>query len=176
VTFSLSSVRDVFLVLVQMDLRHLREYAELGEQHLLDEKDDFQKEVDDAASSISEEDKQDYYDFRSDDYWKLADVFPNILRTSLFVTTYSLFEHRLNRLCQDYQRERGLPLSVTDLTGSGIARAQAYIKKVLSIKFPDNLAEWKSMLLFNKMRNAFVHNEGILKSEEGGAPLGAVRK
>ncbi len=159
---SLTSVRDVFYTLLEFELIHLKEYSETSEEHLIEEKQRFQDSIDEMAEKLSDEDKEDCYDFHSDEYWRLSEISPRIFRNSLLLTTYSLLEHRLMRLCLSYQRERKIALSVNDIQGKGIRKYQTYLKKVLLIEFPDQGNEWKDMLILNKIRNAIAHNDGIL--------------
>lgn len=158
---SLTSIRDVFYTLLEFDLAHLREYSETNEVQLLEEKLRFQKSVDEVAEKLSDADKELYYDFHSDEYWKIAEIFPSILRKSLFLIAYSLIEHRMTKLCLSYKRERKTVLSLKDIQGKGIQRCQVYMKKVLLIPFPDEGKEWKDIIVLNRIRNIVAHNDGI---------------
>lgn len=89
---------------------------------------------------------------------KLADYFPNLLRSSLFVTIYSTLENELNRLCRELSKEDGL--DVEDLRGSGIIRAGTFLSRVCRVDFPQESKEWKRLLEYNQLRNIIVHNNG----------------
>ena len=73
------------------------------------------KNVDERAAKMPEEQRADFLEWASDDFYRLGQDFPQILRRSLFVHAYSLFEHSLLRLA-DYHRDAfGLELSPSDL-------------------------------------------------------------
>jgi hypothetical protein len=90
---------------------------------------------------------------------QLEQYFPNLLRSSVFVTIYSAVENELNRLCRALKKEDGLELE--DLRGSGIQRACTYLTRVCRVDFPGDSPEWASLQDFNHLRNIIVHNNGI---------------
>lgn len=89
---------------------------------------------------------------------KLAGYFPNLLRSSLFVTIYSTLENELNSLCRELSKEDGL--DVEDLRGNGIIRAGTFLSRVCRVDFPQESKEWKRLLEYNQLRNIIVHNNG----------------
>jgi hypothetical protein len=49
----------------------------------------------------------------------------------------------------------------TDLNGKGLERAAAYLKGY--VKFPSESATWREIKSIQKIRNAIVHSEGLIK-------------
>jgi hypothetical protein len=113
-----------------------------------------------AEASISDEEIDDYFDFYIDDYTNFSDTFPDIHRKSLFITLYSYFENQLISICNEQQEIKNSSISISDLRGNGIEKAQKYFKKVLSIEFPDSTKEWVLLKKYNSIRNCIVHNQG----------------
>jgi len=91
---------------------------------------------------------------------KMEEYFPNLLRSSLFVTIYSMLENELNRLCYKLSKRDGL--TVDDLRGNGIIRASTFLIKVCRVDFPEDSPEWKLLRQYNQLRNDVVHNNGIV--------------
>ena len=114
---------------------------------------------------MTEEDRQEYYEFASDKFYKLEETFPRILRYSFFVHIYSLLEHTLLRIADDVRQSRKLGLSPGDLKDDGITRAKTYLKKVAGIQFPDSTSEWQDILALNSLRNVIVHSGGYLAED-----------
>ncbi|MGI6366134.1 MAG: hypothetical protein ACOX2G_10500 [Bacillota bacterium] len=93
-----------------------------------------------------------------DERRKLEDYFPNLLRSSLFVTIYAAVENHLNRLCRRLAKGDGL--AVEDLRGNGIIRAGTFLSKVCRVDFPWDSEEWNQLKEYNQLRNILVHNDG----------------
>lgn len=144
---------------IEIDLSHLREYARLIEDLLKDKQKEFNSWVEEKASRLSEEQKEEFYEFYSDDHWELSEVYPNILRESLFVATLSLVEHELISLCKNLYRENKYNLALDEVVGNGIHKAKLYLNKVANV---GNNTQWNGILIFQKIRNFIVHNKGKL--------------
>ena len=114
-----------------------------------------------------------------DERRKLEEYFPNLLRSSLFVTIYATVENELNYLCR--QLAKGDGLDVEDLRGNGIIRASNYLTKVCRVDFPQDSEEWSQLKEYNQLRNILVHENGLDKGNhltalmESGSGLGQDR-
>jgi len=129
----------------------------------LDEKQkEFVEWLESEAMSMSAEQRSYLFDAHGDERWRLTEVFPQILWTSIFVTCNSLFEHELLRVCNFMSWEIENPVKPKDLTGKGISQAQAYLKIVAGIEFPDQGEPWGEILKLKRIRNSIVHNGGKL--------------
>ncbi|MEK5358143.1 hypothetical protein [Paenibacillus sp. FSL L8-0709] len=85
---------------------------------------------------------------------------PLILNHSLLISLFAFFENHLNLICSYLQKQSGIMISVTDIKGSGIKRAQTYLKKVIQIDFPDSTDEWMKIRNCIPIRNCIVHCGG----------------
>jgi hypothetical protein len=88
--------------------------------------------------------------------------FPQVLRSSLFVTCYTMLEVELEMLCQVLKSELRLRLVPSDLKGQGVKNSQAYIKKVAGLEFPDQSRAWVTIVSLADIRNVVVHMRGLL--------------
>lgn len=108
-------------------------------------------------------------DGMSDHDWDVegiyADTFPNLHRSSVFLTLCATFEHQLNVLCKHYQQERKLRVAFTDLKGRGVNRAEEYLTKVvgLTLDSRDSQATWKHLRDTYRVRNIIAHSDGRLE-------------
>lgn len=89
---------------------------------------------------------------------RLEDVFPNLLRVTLFIKCFSFLEVELFSLANKLKKELDLSLSINDLQGSSIRKAQNYLKNVANIEFPDNDESWHEIKKYNILRNYLVHD------------------
>lgn len=92
-------------------------------------------------------------------------TFPDFLRRSVFVTSYSMFESALDNYAHDLGRMKGLRLTPNDMNGRGITRSKTYLVKVMGIDLPETDA-WRELLALNKLRNCIVHNEARIEGSQ----------
>lgn len=145
---------------IRIGLDELSECSSSLESSMETEKKDLSNWIDKQLSKLTTEQKEEMADWYSDDYWKIAEVIPNILRSSLFVSYYSFLESRLLVICQHLKQDHNYKLDPDDLRDTGIFRAKTYLKKVAGIKFPDNTRSWNEIVSYNRIRNLIVHDEG----------------
>ena len=128
--------------------RHDEEIAQLGENL-----DPYQKQL------IGE--------FYGEDYFMVEEIFERQFRYSVLVTFYSILEGALNDLCNQMRHLKKLELKLDDLKGSGVERAELYLRKACLIDFPGKSGEWNEILELNKLRNCIVHTQGnILEAKK----------
>lgn len=121
--------------------------------------------IDQNAKSLTDEQKEDYYQFHSDDHYHYNITFPNIFRYSMLTYIYSMFEKYLNDLCIILKRQLNIKIDLKDINGNGIKRAELFLSKVIEIPFPHQNSEWQSIInIFSEIRNIVVHRNGELKS------------
>jgi hypothetical protein len=89
-------------------------------------------------------------------------IFPMILWKSLFLSAYFLLENSLEQICKNLKKSNSYNLTLKDISGNGIFRSSLYIKKVCNISKPFETQTWTEINDINKIRNVFVHSDGIL--------------
>jgi len=145
---------------VDIGLDSLRKYNDIVESHLESSLVGFECWADEQASEMGEEVREEFYEFHSDEYWRLTDVFPTILRSSLFVACYSLLEHELIGLCRYLYRQNGYARP-PDFRRAYIFEASTYLTDEAGMEFPDVSESWQIIkCYYNPIRNVIVHQRG----------------
>lgn len=155
---------------------NLRQCHGLVEDFLTKAASDFGKQVELQAAALPAEDRDEFYEFHSDQHWQLSTSFPETLRSSLFKTAYALLEDTLNDVCRWVQSRRSYAVSVLDMNGKGIKRAKLYLEKDAQVSFPARSQLWNQMVTLGKIRNIFAHAGGIVPSGDTGSPVRAFAK
>ena len=151
---------------LKMQFMELEECAESVENLLFNEIKNLTIRVEKNAATMSDEDKTAYFeDVASDEYFQLQESFPQTIRISLFVHSYSLFEHSLTKLTNRIYKDLNLELDPKELKDVGIIRAKTYLQKVAHVGFPENHPAWGEIIILNKIRNLYVHQDGFLPTE-----------
>ena len=145
---------------VDIGMDNLRQYNDILESHLESSLVDFERRVEEQASEMDEEDRNEFYEFHSSEYWRLSDVFPTTLRSSLFVACYSLLEHELTSLCRYLYRKNAYSDEPNFWRGI-IFEARDYSTNKACIEFPDVSESWQIIkCYYNPIRNVIVHQGG----------------
>jgi len=152
---------------VRNDLEEFKYHVSGVENYLSLEVKDLVNRHEQATENLTEDEKNEYYEFYSDDYWQLAEVFPQIQRKSELVGIYTVLEHNLNLLCSIYQRHTDSKVKLSDLKAQGIIdTARKYLVKVVGLDFPSDHRSWAEIKKIQRIRNLFVHNDGKLKGTD----------
>lgn len=147
------------------DLENIREHCDLMESSLKKELKNFSKRIDEHADKLSSDEKTELYEWYSDDYWRLADVFPNIQRSAMLIMAFSFFENQIKSLCKRLQPYASSNICLNDLRGHDVDQAKIYLKKIIKINFPNNDKNWEEITNFRDIRNLVVHNGGKPEKE-----------
>ncbi|MBQ4864578.1 hypothetical protein J8L98_23120 [Pseudoalteromonas sp. MMG013] len=81
-------------------------------------------------------------------------------RYSTVLAIYAYLEISLQKTCSDIENHLLLPISVTDLNGSGITRCVNYINKLTDINAKKPSNAWNKILKLNAVRNCIMHGTG----------------
>jgi hypothetical protein len=110
--------------------------------------------------------------------WDLKEIFeeyfPGLQRRSAFLTVWGFFEHELDKLCLQFQSEKGFGLTVSDLSGKGIDRSTSYLEKVAGLEGLKSSKEWNEIKTMQRMRNVIAHDNGRLRDHQGKPKSGVV--
>jgi hypothetical protein len=112
------------------------------------------------SNKLSEE--PEYSNPRHHPEIQFGSIFPDILWRTAFLHSYFRLESSLGQICKNLQKTEDYKLGLSDVTGGGIFRASLYLKKVCNINEPFKDNSWSKLNDFNKLRNIFVHGDGIV--------------
>lgn len=151
-------VRDWRTLFIDLQLDNMEGYLDFFEKAIKSKIKEFEENLEKKAINLSVDDKERFFEFHSDEYWKLADVIPYMTYTNFIISLYSYIEHELFNLCKDIRKEQDIKLSYEDVGGKGIYRAKLYLSKVADIEIEDK--HWNELVIIGKLRNKIVHNGG----------------
>jgi hypothetical protein len=129
-------------------------------QRLLDLEEDAKQQA-----AYSSEDGHPHRELEYE-HWAIQEEVPQVLRTSLFVQAYSLFERCMGLIAAASGERLGVRLSVRDLSGKGLQQSMTYLKKACGIQVPDQTLEWNTIKTLQRIRNVLVHKRGTLGPDD----------
>ena len=133
------------------------------------EKKAISERFDRDTKALSDEQKEEYYEWNSEDLFLIEDVFSQISLKSFIVILYSYIEDGLNTICNaEYsdrsrlQKKKGLDefkIKYIDIRGKGIYRAKLYLENVIGRDLKSDKKPWSEIVTLGKIRNAIVHED-----------------
>jgi len=153
---------------ISIDFDNIEQYCSMLNRTLEKEQIIFNENVQKAVGNMDENEKASFYEYRSDDHWRLHDVFPSFHWNSTFVTAYSLFEYHLNDICECLQDKSESKIKVKIIKGKGIERSKIYLSAIWNLHDCFNGENWSSIKDYALIRNRLVHNSGELNLDKNG--------
>ena len=123
--------------------------------------DDYLREK--IASKVGQKNDIENYDPTFNTENQFGHIFPNILWRTTFLHSYFLLESSLDQICKNVQESENHNLTLKDISGRGIQRASLYLRKVCKVTIPFETKNWIELQDFNKIRNLFVHSDGVVE-------------
>ncbi len=148
-------------------LNELEEYLKVTEKYLKKAKSDFETHLDEqrtklSTANLSPKELDEFNEFYGEVYWGYAETFPSILRSSFFVSAYSLLEDKMSIICRHLKKEQQIPISWSDLRGRTLDQFKLYSKLAgLELQYDDHT--WQEIKRYSKVRNCIVHNSGLIE-------------
>ncbi|OIN06172.1 hypothetical protein BFS86_19340 [Shewanella algae] len=150
---------------ILFELDSYMQHAVQVESLLNDEVKAFEDRYKNIAATMDQDQAEEYLEYMSDEYWELADKLPSIQRKSELISIYTLLENGLNQICSIYEYHLSNPVKLADLSSHGIIdKSKKYLEKVAQINFPSQTSDWEEIKKVQQIRNAFVHRDGLIKS------------
>jgi hypothetical protein len=132
---------------------------------LKNELEHFEKIVEAQAKAISDDsERNEFYEYQSNEYWKLNESFVRILRNSFLITIFSFMENRIDAICDKLQKKHRMQISWRDLRGDILDRGALYIENFVGHS-PNEISVWSNIRNYQKIRNSIVHNDGQIQEE-----------
>ena len=153
----------------------IQDFKEFMKSAINREQDLTSRHIEEGASRLDAEEREQYYEVFSEDYQKIGDVFEKLALDSFVVMLYARVEAGMASLCdalrQDRQKQMGekINLRYSDLRGRGyLDQGKLYMEKVLGVDLDlGNNAQWAEIRGLQTLRNAIVHDEGWLSTKDG---------
>lgn len=92
------------------------------------------------------------------------EYYPSIFRRSVFLTIFGIFEHEIEKFCNNFANRHHSPINVSDLKGSGFERSHLFIKKMIGMKSTSHYSNIKKI---TKLRNSCAHNDAKYSENDG---------
>lgn len=83
--------------------------------------------------------------------------------------SYFFAESMLDQICNNIEIAEDYKLTLKDIKGNGIQRSSLYLKKVANVRKPFETPSWRALQDFNKIRNLFVHADGVFDTSNNDA-------
>ncbi|MEA1972591.1 MAG: hypothetical protein U9N34_04765 [Candidatus Cloacimonadota bacterium] len=148
----------------------MEEFKHFTLSSIENEKQTISDRFDRDTKVLSKEEKEEYFEWNSDDYFMIEDVFTQISVRSFIVILFSYIEDGMNILCNAeysdkvrYQKKEGLDefkVKYTDMQGKGIKRAKLYLEKIIGRNLNSDKQPWSEIETLRKIRNTIVHSDG----------------
>ena len=92
---------------------------------------------------------------------------PYVLSATVFAYSYGRLEHCLFAMCKLMQEVRKATCGPEDLRDKGFIRAVNYLEKIIGIKWSSTEKDILQLIrIYGAIRNAILHNNGILRQNE----------
>ena len=156
---------------IHINFENLREHIKTIEKLIKQEQVNFTQRIEEEAKQLSIEERDDFYEWYSDKYWHLNDVFPDLNRNSIFLVAFSNFEYELFSISRIISKELSPDSKIDEYSGNGIEKVKKYFNRVLEIPFPSETQEWNKIQIYKKIRNIIVHNGGKVRKIESNENL-----
>jgi len=92
------------------------------------------------------------------------EYYPSVFRRSVFLTIFGIFEHEIEKLCNNFANRHQTPINISDLKGSGLERSHLFIKKLLGMRATTYYPTIKKI---TKLRNSCAHNDAKYIENDG---------
>jgi len=152
---------------VHSGLDELEGYLKVTEEYLKKAEKDFETHVQEQVKKLSSadlppEELDEINEFYGEEHWDYTETFPRILRSSFFVSAYSLLEYKMAVICIWLKKDKQLPIGWGDLNGNTLNQFKLYSKLAgLDITYDDQ--NWQEINNYRRIRNCIVHNRSLIK-------------
>jgi len=150
---------------IDMEIGFFENLISILESGLKKAKKDLEGVVDKSVKNMTEDQKAEYLDVISDEFWELDDVTPPLMRQAVFVAGYSWIESALHKLCWRAYRDK---VSIVEPKAQEIYihDSQKYLETKAGLTQSELACKWDTLHGYRMFRNIMVHNEGHLKEDD----------
>ncbi len=168
--------KDLFIAHLRSILRNqfqeLREYFESMQRLFKSQDKKISDWIETEVAKLPIEEQERYRELYSEDYWKFKSSFPDIQRTTIFITIYSELENVLKFLCSALTTEKGCRIQTYKWRGGILENVKKCLETDIGIETSNIVALWNEVKKIRKIRNTIVHSGGWLhKGKESEAEV-----
>jgi hypothetical protein len=116
-----------------------------------------------TKEELTEEEELQIGEILAEEHHLIEKIFRKNFRESSLLSIYTVIEKSINRLCRYLCNTHEIEITLEDLNGKGIERAQLYLSKVCGIKLPFKSHEWEEVRKLNQIRNCISHAGGAIQ-------------
>ena len=110
----------------------------------------------------------DLFDDLADDWDRLDNTIPSVVRSALFARVVSEFEMILCYLAKQHIARHHLKFRLADLKGDGLRKVRLFFERFTDVGFPDVNELWEEITKLADLRNVVLHNEARISTEDIG--------
>jgi hypothetical protein len=124
---------------------------------------EFHKRTQEQARKIKDEqERNEFYEFSSDEYWRYKETFPRIFLNSFYVSSYSLLESETLTTARNIGKKQKQVFDVFDIKGGDyLNSASLYIERLTGIK-ANQFSIRDKLKDAQRLRNIILHLNGRL--------------
>jgi hypothetical protein len=132
--------------------------------------------LDSNAAHLKENEPVDFEDENSEGEYAIAmeqyeDLFPVLLGSSFIIVLVSTLERELSTYAETVGRVSNIEIKLADLRGGFHEQFKTYLSKVAKLSFDFNSIEWNDIKGLIEVRNAIVHDAGVVEDSARGRTI-----
>jgi hypothetical protein len=144
----------------------LTRFIEIVESGISNEHKEFMTATDKSAETMTEEERDEYFDFMSDENWILSKVVPNHARRAIFLTVFGWIEHSVAHICRAAYRQSLTTEKPQKTLYLQDSKDYLISNNLVAAAFFD--ADWDFLDEARVLRNFVAHNDA--KIQPSGTP------
>ena len=132
--------------------------------------------LDSKAAHLKENEPSEFEDENSEGEYAIAmeqydELFPVLLGNSFIIILVSTLERELSTYTETVGRASHIDIKSSDLKGSFHEQFKTYLSKVARLSFDFDAKEWSDIKGLIEVRNAIVHNAGVIDDSPRGRTI-----
>ena len=171
-TSILDSLQKHSSMFLKMEIDSLRNYLPLFEKYVLNDNEKIEEILSQWNKTLPKEFVSTPEYLSQKLYYEKIQM-ASLFRNSTFINCFSLLETKLCEISCVTNQYLRLKLDESDLKRNDIDRTIKFLTKNLELKITSR-KEWQKLKLYQKTRNALVHNKGQIKTKSKKSELGGL--
>lgn len=163
--------KNLFLHGVESECEDLQQFIETMQSAIARKQKDFDSFVSRKAKGLSDEARDEVYDWYSDEAGQVYSTFPQLLWNAVFTSLFGYFEQEMNSYCRrirSFAKSKNIPLVAIPTGQDQLVPGQKCLQSC-GIRLPLKSREWKKFQIYVPIRNLIVHNHALLRPNDDNA-------